>query len=96
MMPLFGRCVIMATMRRANQHNMLACFSLGKRRRGQGWQSQAKDQYQGQKAPKHGALIADHTLNLKCITSPSATTYSLPSWRSLPASLAAVSPPRLT
>ncbi len=33
-----------------------------------------------------------HTLNLKCMTSPSWTTYSLPSRRSLPASRAPASP----
>ena len=36
------------------------------------------------------------TLKRKCITSPSRTTYSLPSTRSLPASLAPVSPPAAT
>lgn len=33
-----------------------------------------------------------YTLNLKCMTSPSWTTYSLPSWRSLPASRQPFSP----
>ena len=33
-----------------------------------------------------------YVLNLKCITSPSATTYSLPSSRNLPASRAPASP----
>ena len=36
------------------------------------------------------------TLNLNSITSPSLTTYSLPSSRALPASLAGTSPPRVT
>ena len=35
-------------------------------------------------------------LNRKCMTSPSATTYSLPSSRSLPASRAPASPPSAT
>ena len=36
-----------------------------------------------------------YTLNLKCMMSPSCTTYSLPSIPSLPASLTAVSEPYL-
>lgn len=37
-----------------------------------------------------------YTLNLKCMTSPSCTTYSLPSWRSLPALRQPNSPPSST
>ena len=37
-----------------------------------------------------------YVANRKCITSPSATTYSLPSSRSLPASRAPASPPSVT
>ena len=36
-------------------------------------------------------LIPNYTLNLKCMISPSCTTYSLPSIPSLPASLIAAS-----
>ena len=38
----------------------------------------------------------NHTLKRNSITSPSWTTYSLPSWRSLPASRAPASPPSAT
>jgi predicted membrane metal-binding protein len=38
----------------------------------------------------------NQVLNRKCITSPSATTYSLPSSRSLPPSRAPASPPSAT
>jgi hypothetical protein len=37
-----------------------------------------------------------YVANLKCITSPSATSYSLPSSRSFPASRAPASPPVAT
>lgn len=37
--------------------------------------------------------FSSYTLNLKCITSPSFTIYSLPSMRSLPASRQAASEP---
>ena len=37
-----------------------------------------------------------YTLNLKCMTSPSCTTYSLPSWRRRPASRQPFSPPSPT
>ena len=63
---------------------------------------------QGQKKPaQHREAVGEHcckvdepifaigriyTLNLKCSTSPSFTTYSLPSWRSFPASRAPLSP----
>ena len=40
--------------------------------------------------------LSSQVLNLNSITSPSLTTYSLPSSRALPASLAGTSPPRLT
>jgi predicted membrane metal-binding protein len=43
-----------------------------------------------------GMTAVPYVLNLKCITSPSATTYSLPSRRSLPASRAPASPPNAT
>ena len=42
------------------------------------------------------ARRSDQTLNRKCITSPSLTTYSLPSIRSFPASRARASPPSFT
>lgn len=42
------------------------------------------------------ASLSCYTLNLKCMTSPSCTTYSLPSWRSLPALRQPTSPPRST
>ena len=42
------------------------------------------------------AVARPQVLNRKCITSPSATTYSLPSSRSLPASRAPASPPSAT
>ena len=42
------------------------------------------------------AFCLVYTLNKKCITSPSCTTYSLPSTRILPASLALASPPSNT
>jgi hypothetical protein len=38
------------------------------------------------------AYLNNYTLNLKCMTSPSLTMYSLPSSRNLPASLAPASP----
>src|SRR5690606_37849785 len=45
-----------------------------------------------QERAKKDALEGHHTLNRKCITSPSFTTYSFPSTRSLPAALAPASP----
>ncbi|CAN5389927.1 hypothetical protein BH10PSE11_BH10PSE11_38420 [soil metagenome] len=42
---------------------------------------------------ERGEGAKDYVLNRKCITSPSATTYSLPSSRSFPVSRAPDSPP---
>jgi hypothetical protein len=43
-----------------------------------------------------GSQPVSYVLNLNSITSPSLTTYSLPSSRALPCSLAGTSPPRVT
>jgi hypothetical protein len=45
---------------------------------------------------KRSHRLCAYVLNLKCMTSPSATTYSLPSSRNLPASRAPASPPNAT
>ena len=68
------------------------------RREGKGCQEQRKDQpsEHGNSATPCPPERQDQTLKRKFSTSPSWTTYSLPSWRSLPASRAPVSPPSAT
>ena len=57
------------------------------------WKEREQRQCLHEKSP---ALGPRHTLNRKCITSPSRTMYSLPSRRILPASLAPCSPLKAT
>ena len=55
-----------------------------------------KSKYKKQKQIKFIYFLTNYTLNLKCITSPSFTTYSLPSTRIFPASFTLDSLPYFT